>query len=588
MRRASVERTDGSRQRSRCRQSSRRTLVALVSALVTLSAPAASASANVPGAQPNVPIAQRNGSIGLSATQRRAHTLAALRRFANQMHSRRAHASVVGGTPTAIEQVPWQVAMLAVFEFEGEEFIELCGGSIVRDDSHVLTAGHCVYNPFTGALLAPEDIAVAAGVSDLEEVDETPTSESRLVSGVRAHPYFDYEAGAGTPDDVAELELESPLIASAAVSPVALPTSSAPPAEGTGAVFSGFGEQDGETGELNGLLYSLGVSVGYSRTCGGEGDALFVCASAPTGSACSGDSGGGLLGGSQLIGVVDTVAIVGGRVCVPGATNGFANVTAPEILDFVDGSEAPPHAPQGGGAVISGVLRPGYSLTCAPGSWSGAPAFTFTFVDSAAGAVLQRGPSTAYALTSADVGRTILCEVQATNAGGTGIGRTPALPAIEAGATSSSAPVTGSPAGAAPVTSEAGGLGTKAQMISSAEIAALLRKAIVPTGKGAKIASLAKVGAYTLTFAAPEAGTVSVAWYRGDGSAASVGSKRSLIATGRGTFSKAGSGRVVVKLTPAGRRWLKGRRRGAVIADGSFTTPDGPPVTVSKGFVLVR
>ncbi len=82
------------------------------------------------------------------------------------------------------------------------------------------------------------------------------------------------------------------------------------------------------------------------------------------------------------------------------------------------------------------------SQTCEPGSWSGSPGtYTYeTFVDSANGQTLQSGSSRVYELTTADVGREIYCQVQATNSGGTGVGRTEAMSPIE-GTGESSGPI---------------------------------------------------------------------------------------------------------------------------------------------------
>ncbi len=488
------------------------------------------------------------------------------------------------------------------FEFEKKPFARLCGGSIVRDMSHVLTAGHCVYDPNTGEQLPASDFTVVAGVSSIseKEIAEGATSQAEKVSAARAHPYYDYLPGAdtGTPDDVAELELTAPLQPTTAVGIVALPTASTLPAEGEDAVLSGFGEEDPANEEPDKNLYSLDEQLGFSRQCGGEANAVFLCASSPGGTACSGDSGGALIGGSpqQQIGVVDTVALVGGQRCTHGALNGFANVTAPEILDFVEGSEAPPVAPRGGGAVIRGFIEPGKSLTCERGSWSGSPTYTYAFVNSADGQVLQQGPAALYPLTSADIGRAILCEVSATNAGGTGIGRTPALPPIEAARTSAGAgPPLGSGGGPAPPPVAAsplpgtGVLGSSTQSVSVSRVAALLKKALAPSGKLAKIASLTRSGSTTVTFAAPQAGSVSISWFLTGARASSArgaAAKRLLVAVGHKAFAKAGSGRIAIVLTSAGKRALRGRTHATLTANGMFRRAGASAVTVSKTFVL--
>jgi trypsin len=344
--------------------------------------------------------------------------------------SERARAAIVGGTPIAISQAPWQVVVIAVLsETEGL----LCGGSILSDDE-ILTAAHCVYNPTTRTQIPADQIVVGAGTADIRTV--APQEQASVASAVRVHPYYVYdpEATQPAPDDVAVLSLETPLLLDAAVKQIGVAPASSTLPEGMAVDLSGFGEEDPLTGELSGELNHIGMTLAFSRECGEEANALFLCASTPTASDCFGDSGSGLTLPSSpaaLIGVTDTTEVIDGRPCVNGSVGGFANVTAPEIRDFVvDDDSAPPRAPRGGGAVLRGIPSVGDTLICEHGAWSNGPSFTYSFIDAAGGAVLQHGASSTYALTGADVGRTILCEVLAANAGGTGVGRTLALEAI--------------------------------------------------------------------------------------------------------------------------------------------------------------
>ncbi len=344
--------------------------------------------------------------------------------------SYRARAAIVGGTRISISQAPWQVVVIAVLsETEGI----LCGGSILSEDE-IVTAGHCVYNPVTRTRIPADQIVIGAGTADIEVAE--PEEQASLASAVRVHPYYVYnpEATQATPDDVAVLALDKPFVLDAAVKPVSLaPAGSALP-EGTAVNLTGFG-QENPLEELSGELNYIGMTLAFSRECGGEANALFLCASTPTGSDCFGDSGSGLtVPGSPatLAGVTDTTEVIGGKPCLAGSVGGFADVAAPEIRDFiVDDDTAPPLAPRGGGAVLRGVPLVGDALICEPGVWSNDPTLTYEFVNDAGGQIVQRGSSLTYALTSADLGRTILCEVQAATAGGTGAGRTPALPAIQ-------------------------------------------------------------------------------------------------------------------------------------------------------------
>lgn len=348
--------------------------------------------------------------------------------------ARRAHAAIVGGSPVSIAQAPWQVLVLAVLsETDGI----LCGGAILND-SEVLTAGHCVYNPETRQRIPADQVVVAAGTSDLELSE--PEEQATLASAVRVHPYYVYNPTAlqPNPDDVAVLELKNSLAFGSAVRPISLTPADSLFQEGTSVNLTGFGEENPLTEELTGELHSIGMTLDSGRACGGEDDALFLCASTSNGSDCFGDSGSGLtLAGTptMLIGVTDTVEVVEGKPCLDGAVGGFANVAAPEVRDFiVENNPDPPLAPRGGGASIRGVAVVGYSLTCEPGVWSNGPIFNYVFINSANGQTLQQGSSSTYPLTAADLGRTILCQVLATTAGGTGVGRTGALQAVRSNA----------------------------------------------------------------------------------------------------------------------------------------------------------
>jgi Trypsin/Carboxypeptidase regulatory-like domain len=375
----------------------------------------------------------------------RARSDAPVRAFGRGSLLDRARPLIVGGSAISIARAPWQVAVQAVIsQSEGL----LCGGSIV-DESHILTAAHCVFDSKSGLPIPAEDFTVRAGTANLATGE---AGEQQVgVTDVRPQPYYTYlpDSGKTNPDDLAVLTLERPLVLGANVAAIPLLALGASPTEGAFANLTGFGEENAASEELNGRLYSLGMTVGYSRECGGEDDAVILCASSAAGSPCNGDSGSGLTisaPGSLLAGVEDDYSLVSGQRCADGALNSYANLAAPEIQDFVYGSENPPRAPRGGGAEIRGRIVVGQSLSCAAGSWSGDPHFEYAFLDGQSGQVLQNGSSTTYALTAADIGRAIFCEVRAVNAGGTGVGRTlPLRPILGASAPSSQAPPSSAP-----------------------------------------------------------------------------------------------------------------------------------------------
>ncbi len=339
-----------------------------------------------------------------------------------------AHVAIVGGSEIEVHSAPWQVAVYS----ESGGLVKLCGGTII-DLSHILTAAHCMFDEETGERIPADEVAVFAGTSHFDFLT-VKLSEGSAVASVRVHPYYEIQSSTDA-DDIAVLTLPSPLEASATVQPIGLDGAFSTPPEGTAVNLTGFGREQ-PTQEPNGNLYSLGFTVNYSRVCGGEADALFVCASTPGGSSCFGDSGSPLtsIGSTPaLVGILDFGDVVAGEEeCSDGEVHGFANVAAPEITDFIEGSEEPPRAPRGGHTAIGGVPEVGHSLTCEHGSWTGNPSYTYVFLDSASGAVLQRGESPTYLVPANEAGGSVLCEVLASNAGGTGVGRTPSLGPIVA------------------------------------------------------------------------------------------------------------------------------------------------------------
>lgn len=376
--------------------------------------------------------------------------------------------AIAGGSQISIDQAPWQVAVLTLFpvEEDGEVVgfgLDLCGGAILNE-REVLTAAHCMFNPITQTRLPAEDVAVLAGVSDLEAEHEE-YAQFQEAGNLRVHPYYNYSTKASA-DDVAVVTLSNNLSLSSApgsaVDSIGMISADATPPEGSPVNLTGYGQENPST-ELNGTLNSIGMTLGSSRRCGGEADAVFLCASASTGSGCFGDSGSGLTttgATPALVGLIDTVSDVSGEFCRANSTNGFVNLAAPEIRGFIEGESTPPEAPRGGSGIeVRGVPKVGNTLTCQPGDWSNQPTITYLFTDSSSGAVLQSGSSSTYQLSASDVGRTIFCEVQAANAGGTGTVRTTSLRAIEPGPpTPQSPPV---PAPAPPVTPPANGTTTE-------------------------------------------------------------------------------------------------------------------------------
>jgi hypothetical protein len=341
---------------------------------------------------------------------------------------------VVGGSVIQVQEAPWTVYV----QIQSANIRYLCTGSII-DASHILTAAHCVYDD-SGRLATPSQVTVRAGVSSFSSPLPTDVEQDRPVSLIRVHPGFQY-TGRPTPDDVAVIGLASPLdLSGPAAQAIALPTAGTSFPAGAAVGMAGFGRSS-PTVQTNGPLSWMTATVDPQGQCGSSGggftenNGIVLCASSPSGAVCNGDSGSGLVtttGAPVLIGVVSA----GSAGCDTGSHGIFTYTGAPEILQFVQGSDNPPSAPRETTATFLQVkwdppLVVGNTLSCSTGGWAGPePRFSYSFVDLADGTVLQTGKPT-YVIPATAGGAAIVCEVAASNDGGTTLEVTDPTPAVK-------------------------------------------------------------------------------------------------------------------------------------------------------------
>jgi hypothetical protein len=271
------------------------------------------------------------------------------------------------------------------------------------------------------------------------------------VSHIRTDPY--YSPLPNIKDDVAILTLEGSLELSEEnhAQAISLVPAGATPAPGTTLGISGYGKQEGaEKAQPNGELYSTTLTAISSDACRDEvgiNSAVLLCAVSAHSSTCQGDSGGPLTEGSPAVqvGIVD----FGGKECPVGSPDAFTNVAAPEVRDFIEGSETPPVAARSTAPpAIKQIPTSGppvdfSPLTCEPGAWSESPSFTYTFQEENASAqVLQSGPSNLFTPPSTLVGAPVVCVVQASNSGGVSTARSTTTAAIAADSAAPTAKIT--------------------------------------------------------------------------------------------------------------------------------------------------
>ncbi|MCP3804364.1 serine protease [Allokutzneria sp. A3M-2-11 16] len=194
---------------------------------------------------------------------------------------------IVGGSPATTQQYPWTVALI----YNGTQW---CGGTLVAPNK-VVTAAHCTVGK------APSTWQIAAGRTDLR------TGEGVLakVTKIWQHPnYRSVTQG----DDVAVMTLDQNLPYKTL--PLATAADSGLYAEGTMAKTLGWGDTTG-SGTYSDTLNQVDVPVTSDQTCSTAygtdyRKAAMVCAGYPNGGkdSCQADSGGPLVAGGKLIGVV--------------------------------------------------------------------------------------------------------------------------------------------------------------------------------------------------------------------------------------------------------------------------------------------
>jgi hypothetical protein len=329
---------------------------------------------------------------------------------------------VVAGNPVDVRDVPWSVLVIHRVGSSGS----ICTGAIL-DSTRVLTAAHCVVDG--GVPYPASTLTVRAGVTNAAQPSSTDSLQDRPVASIRVHPGY-VQADRSGGDDVSVLTLATPLDLSGPTAvPIALPSPGMRWRIGDSVSLAGYGVKtiggtvDGTLNAMTGNLVDQGECLppAYDTANG-----VLLCAFSSSSSPCSGDSGGALVLGTP--GPV-VIGVTRASSCRGNASASFADVTAPEILQFIQGNDNPPTAPRPSSPSSLGmptpVMQVGQNVTCRPGGWSGTPTFAYEFRESTSDAVLSSGPSPTYRLTDGDAGRILYCRVLASNDGGTTFDQSP-------------------------------------------------------------------------------------------------------------------------------------------------------------------
>jgi hypothetical protein len=127
---------------------------------------------------------------------------------------------------------------------------------------------------------------------------------------------------------------------------------------------------------------------------------------------------------------------------------------------------------------------------------------------------------------------------------------------------------------------------------STSEVATLIGKQLIPSGRTAAISSLLKHGVFGAVFKAPEAGTAVIDWYYLPRGAKLAKASRApapvLVASGKLTFKSATKGTIELHLSTAGKRLLRHASKIRLTAKCVFTPTGKAAITMLKTFELKR
>merc|ERR1712179_203697 len=204
----------------------------------------------------------------------------------NKMNDQNPESRIVGGGLADSGEWPWQVSLQLRQFFN---FAHICGGSIINS-KWVVTAAHCVDGQSRTSL------RIKAGVNTASSSD----GQVKSIKTVIMHGQYSSSTG-GYPNDIALLELDSPLTLNDFVKTVPMPSSKDQNFEGNSDCWiTGWGKLSGSHSSGSDILYearmpTISNSECRSRWTGITGATIYdhhICLLEQQVSACSGDSGG--------------------------------------------------------------------------------------------------------------------------------------------------------------------------------------------------------------------------------------------------------------------------------------------------------
>ncbi|GJQ67470.1 hypothetical protein Trydic_g8308 [Trypoxylus dichotomus] len=230
---------------------------------------------------------------------------------------------IIGGSPAAVGQFPWQVAVYFVVGSS----TYFCGGSIISNQ-WVLTAAHCAQG-------ASQFTLYFGGVTLADQEDGRL---SQYTSTAIVHEGY---SSSSLNNDIALIQLSQPLTFNDRIQPVTLPQRGDVVGAGVPVTVSGWGRTSDDSPYISSVLnYVTLTTITNSQCAGVYGSQVVIystiCAVGnPYHSTCNGDSGGPLVifdanGAATQIGIVSFVSSAG---CASGYPSGY--VRTESFLDWI-------------------------------------------------------------------------------------------------------------------------------------------------------------------------------------------------------------------------------------------------------------
>jgi hypothetical protein len=264
-------------------------------------------------------------------------------------------------------------------------------------------------------------------------------------------------------------------------------------------------------------------------------------------------------------------------VTAPGITSGIDFALQPGIFEKPANTAAP---------AISGTPAVGDVLSCSPGSWTGDPAPTFTYVWLRDGTRITGANASSYTAQSADEGHSVSCEVLAVGAAGNmyWVEHASSTSVLITAGTVNETPTGGSPGGpSGPTPPTETTTGSTSSALAATPFVTVTDSKLVVSGATAPV----RVACSEAICQGSIELVVQVASKGHEGRTARDRNQTLVLATGSFSLADGHSGSVVLHLTPAGRRRLAHASKHHPIAAKLVLSVKGGVKATSKSILAV-